>query len=300
MAIIHNYYFVHRIKMFLHFSCIVLLLSQNIDAKDGRPILPNWATPEEMNIAKEGVAARPRNIFRPGINLGSKGFRAPAEYEPIAAVQMTYAGMEDLLDNIAVSIAHSGTEVWMIGGPDSIPDVPPELYKKLDLDYDSVWSRDYGPIGVVVDNTTEVGIIDTVYRHYQYRLADDDIPCSIADKMDSGCYQVPLVLDGGNIMFDGKGNLFMTDVTYIWNSNLPEEKVDEILKNYFGVHTIHAFAYAKAPPDHYWYSPDGTFPADGTGHIDMFAKIVSPCKVIVTKSDDYLFEEILEDAAGKK
>ncbi len=245
---------------------------QGIDAQ----VLPNWATPQEL----EQMASAPQALTADSATPPAFPIRLPAEYEPHQAVVMTYAAFTDLLDDISRNVAAAGDQVWMVGGPASIDGVPADKYKPLGFAYNSVWSRDYGPFGI--DQVTgSIAITDTTYRHYLVRTADDAVPCEIAGYAGVPCYTTKLVLDGGNIMSDGNGNVFVTKRIYVWNSSASEAQVDQYLRDYMGAKTIHKFDYAV--------NSKGA-PADGTGHIDMFAKIVAPCKVIVaqTNSDDFV------------
>ncbi len=252
----------------------------------GRP-LPNWATDEELLQAQTpetGLGTIQQGISAPP---PSGTFRVPAEFEPTKAVVMAWTWYTDLLQEISAAVASSGAEVWMVGGPSRIPGVPAEKYKALDYDFNSVWVRDYGPVGIDLAART-VGIVDTRYRHYRTRRADDAVPCQIADDVGATCYSTTLIDDGGNFMMDGKGNLFMTRRLYEWNPKYTEAQVDQMLRDYVGAKNIYAFDYAK--------ERNGT-PADGTGHIDMFAKIVDECKVLVAETDAKPFATPLEQAA---
>jgi len=178
------------------------------------------------------------------------------------------------------------------------------------IDIDSTWVRDYGPIigRNMLDNN--IDIIDTTYRWYYARKGDDLMPCKISDLIETTispspssitCVHVPgLVFDGGNILLDGNGNFFMTDRTYDWNFHLTKDEVDEQIKFYFGIHTIHSLEYALAPTGNKFYKgSDSKEPADGTGHIDMFIKILSPCVVLIAQTDyndDTIMYESLEKA----
>ncbi len=247
-------------------------------------VLPNWATPQELEQAR----LAPQALTTETQTAPAFPIRLPAEYEPHQAVVMTYAYFTDLLDDIARNAAAAGDQVWMVGGPASIDGVPADKYKALDFAYDSVWARDYGPFGI--DQVTgSIAITDTTYRHYLVRTADDAIPCEIAGYAGVSCYTTKLILDGGNIMSDGQGNVFVTKRIYVWNSSISEAEVDQLLHDYMGATKVHKFDYAVN-------NKGG--PADGTGHIDMFAKIVAPCKVIVAQTDSDDFVAPLEAAAN--
>jgi agmatine deiminase len=253
------------------------------DATQDRAPLPNWAAEWELEVQR----AAPPPDTRDDEPAPPAGFRLPAEYEPTRAVVITYAAYSTLLKRIAVEVAAAGAEVWAVGGPSSIPGVPAASYTRLSYAFDSVWVRDYGPVGID-EATGALGIVDNVYRHYASRVDDDAIPCQVASHAGGACYASPLVLDGGNLMTDGRGNLFMTRRTYVWNSSRTEAEVDELLRRHLGVTTIHAFDYAQ----------NGYGPADGTGHIDMFAKLLAPCTVLVAEYAQAPFAGPLDAAAS--
>jgi len=312
----------------------VLVATQNVEGGSREDILPAWETKEEKEIKFtetqfDDYAEAQKNEYEVSKANGQRrrkrekkdstmpdSFRIHAEFEGTAAVMMTYGAFTDILHNISVSVAEAGAEVWMIGGPKSIPGVPEEKYKMFDFEYDSVWVRDYGPIGID-DGSGELGIVDHTYRLYKSRKEDDKIPRKLAKlaqkqpintlrkqprKDIENYYYTSLRLDGGNIMLDGNGNLFMTDVTYEWNPKLSKEEVNEKLRNIFGIKNIHALPYPKAGPSNPDYEEGKNFPADGTGHIDMYAKILDECQVLVTITEETSdsedpFHQVLEDIA---
>jgi len=213
-------------------------------------------------------------------------FRLPAEYEPVQAVVFGWRSYTTMLKQIAQAAANYGkVQIWAFEGPTSIAGVPQNQYKRLDCPLNTVWMRDYGPFGINEANST-IGIVDTVYRHYQYRQYDDQIPGCVADYKGVEDYPMGIILDGGNLMVDSKGNLFHTSRTYLWNSGKSRKEVDQILKEFFNVHTIHTIDYAGYPGN----------PADGTGHIDMFVKLLNDSTVLITKTDDEPFKTACENA----
>jgi len=199
-------------------------------------------------------------------------FRIPAEYEPIDAVVLSWRGYTSTLNQISRLASEYGkAEVWVAEGPESISNVPDMLYSNINCPVNTIWIRDFGPFGIS-QKTGQHGIIDTTYRHYQYRRDDDAMPFCLGQKKDIPSYSVDLIMDGGNFMVDSKGNLFMTKRTYQWNSNKTPEYVDSLLKKYFNVKYIHALDYAGYP----------NYPRDGTGHIDMFVKLLNDYTVLIS------------------
>jgi agmatine deiminase len=90
-------------------------------------------------------------------------------------------------------------------------------------------------------------------------------------------------------MIDRRGHLYMTERTYEWNSKFTRAQVDGYLKEYFGAKEVHAIPYAASTPGQ---------PADGTGHIDMFAKILDDCKVLVAKTTSQPYTKATDSAAA--
>lgn len=249
--------------------------------------LPNWATEEELAIQSKAAPPSSRAFADEAEAAPGAGYRVPAEYEPVSTVVMTWTAHTDVLRNIAVAASGAGANVWMVGGPSSISGVPAAQYRALDLDYDSIWARDYGPVGIF-EPTKSLGIVDTKYRHYASRVADDAMSCRIATQLNAECHTTSLILDGGNYMTDGKGNAFLSSRVYDWNSSLSHAQVDSLLKSYLGATTIHILDYAAS----------GGAPADGTGHIDMFAKLVGDCNVIVAQATTEPYKTSTDKAAN--
>lgn len=228
--------------------------------------LPNWVdTSREKAKDARAIKGVPSAVT-------PAGFRIPAEYEPVAAVVLGWAGYSQMLSGIARAASSAGAQVWAIGGPSSISGVG--NYYQIPLRIDTVWVRDYGPFGISSGNTP--GIVDAIYRHYQYRVNDDNIPQKLGQSKGINVYGMNIILDGGNLMVDSYGNLFMTNRTYLWNSHMSKEQVDNALKTALRVKNIIVFDYAGYPNE----------PEDGTGHIDMFMKLLNDHTVLIAKTED--------------
>lgn len=230
--------------------------------------LPNWVDPaREAPVSSDKIFVNRLRTPTPS------GFRIPAEYEPVGAVVLGWAGYTDMLASVARAAAGAGANILAVWGPQSISGVPASNYTPVNLSIDTVWVRDYGPFGLT--GPGRLGIVDSIYRHYNYRPDDDALPVNLGRMMSIDVFGVPVILDGGNIMFDSYGNLFMTKRTYLWNSNMSQERVDAALKEYFKVKNVYAFDYAGYPGQ----------PRDGTGHIDMFMKLLNDHTVLIALAD---------------
>ncbi len=243
--------------------------------------LPNWV---DTNREKKVVDYFPEISVK---IYPSDDFRMPAEYEPVYAVVMSYTGYTTMIREIAKAVSnYANAYVWVMSGPSSISGVAGEKYVNFSIPVDSVWMRDYGPFGISKQRQN-IAIVDTIYRHYQYRKNDDAVPTKISQIQKLAVYPAPIILDGGNFMVDSKGNLFMTERTYIWNSSKPKEEVNNILKNYFKIKNIYTFEYAGYPNQ----------PIDGTGHIDMFMKLLKDDTVLIAECDTEPFKTTFNKAS---
>lgn len=254
---------------------------QGASALDVNNPLPNW-----IDSSREKADGRPPVRFAKANPPAD--FRIPAEYEPVSAVVMGWAGYTSMLNAIAKAASGPGrAAVWAAEGPSSVSGVPASQYSQINAPIDTVWVRDYGPFGISASQS-KVGIVDAVYRHYQYRRNDDALPTNLGKIKKIDVFGLSIILDGGNLMMDSKGNLFMTKRTYIWNSDKSPAQVDAALKAAFKVKNIFAFEYAGYPDE----------PGDGTGHIDMFMKLLNDHTVLISLADTEPFKSNAEKAVA--
>ncbi|MCX5786347.1 MAG: agmatine deiminase family protein [Elusimicrobia bacterium] len=259
------------------------MLSSGAFALDLARPLPNW-----VDKTREHADGRPPAAISRAAQQPPSDFRLPAEYEKVAAVVIGWAGYTDMLTSIAQAVTGPGrAQIWGVSAPASISGVPAGSYSRINVPIDTVWMRDYGPYGIS-SGQTRVGIVDSTYRHYQYRRNDDALPSNLGKAKKMDIFGMPLIIDGGNVMTDSKGDLFMTKRTYVWNSNMSPEQVDAALKNYFKVKNIYTFDYSGYPAE----------PADGTGHIDMFMKLLNDHTVLISVADTEPFKSTGEKAAA--
>lgn len=132
---------------------------------------------------------------------------------------------------------------------------------------DSVWTRDYGPMSVLGPGE-RIGFVD--FRYYQQRQYDDAVPTKAADRLGVSVYRPTLSLEGGNFMADTAGTCYLTEKLYTQNPAWSPEMVDEWMTEYLGCHQM----VILLRPEEL-----------GTGHIDMFCKLVSDDRVLLGSYD---------------
>jgi len=148
---------------------------------------------------------------------------------------------------------------------------------------DSYWTVDFGPFWVT-DGAGTLGIADP--RYYETRTNDDAIPTKLADMVGVNVWRPDLSFEGGNLTSDGAGTCFASRAHQFHNLPLLPYQVDEILWDYFDCQkTI-------------WLEPmDG----EGTGHHDMFSKMLTPTTWIMgeyTAAQDPVNATILNNNAA--
>ncbi|MEW5951470.1 MAG: agmatine deiminase family protein [Elusimicrobiota bacterium] len=260
-------------RAFISVFFIFYLVSFSFSLDLQKP-LPNWIDPNRETPDGKGPFLLHTRASVPS------DFRIPAEYEPISAVVISWAGYTGMLTQIAKAACEKGNaKVWVNAAPQSISGLDTKCWQRIPAPVDTVWVRDYGPFGLS-SSGVKPAIVDTVYRHYQYRRNDDAVPQVIGKTKNIPVYQTELILDGGNFMIDSYGNLFTTERTYIWNSNMSKEQVDAALKSAFKAKNIYVFEYAGFPGE----------PKDGTGHIDMFMKLLNDHTVLISTAEQEPFK----------
>ncbi|MBS1261098.1 MAG: Peptidylarginine deiminase [Calditrichaeota bacterium] len=128
----------------------------------------------------------------------------------------------------------------------------------------AIWVRDYGPW--FVQEGYDWAINDLIY--YNSRPLDDYIPQFLSDYWDYGYYGPNIHHEGGNMMNDGHGTMMMSTRVFEANPSYDEEMVDEIYQDYFGQDESHIFERISL---------------DGTGHIDLWAKIMNETTILVAE-----------------
>ena len=256
--------------------------------------------PLEGRVAKESAVKPATDV---GTAPGSQTealFRAATEIEPLAGVlfrwpydwagmRIRYAEMIDALTGSGATLyVWTDTQAQQDAAKSYLADqgVSDEDVRWVIDDTQTVWIRDYGPNFLHEVGGDGWGIAD--FHYYNSRPEDDNTPLFVA-----GATGVPVMnrqtgahvvyTEGGNLNHDGLGTVVYSQRTYANNPGVAHEEIDRRIRGAFS-------ATQSLVPE------DPTL--DGTGHVDMFTKIVSPTDILVAQYDsnerDY---QILEDAA---
>jgi agmatine/peptidylarginine deiminase len=242
-------------------------------------ILPAHRLPGEEKVPGKDDAATDYRKSHPqwfAITEGPKGnVRPMKEWEPMKAMVMTYTNSIQYDGPVALTMRESiagalnAGEVWVISNSastqqgliDDLVDMGvkqsmiDDRLKFYDIDHDSIWHIDYGPLPLVNEDDQTVAFGDFIYYHQRYK--DDAIPTRLGNAVNTVTYRSPFEFEGGNFQADGEEFCYFGERTYYY-SGMTYDDVNSVMQEYYGCKEA---VVLKEITD------------DGTGHIDMFFKL---------------------------
>ncbi len=130
------------------------------------------------------------------------------------------------------------------------------------------WIRDYGPF--FIEKNGELSIVDFNYVGHRFRLIDDIYPTlyGIENNIEFDFKaNFDLCIQGGNYMSDGQGLAMVANHSLeVGNRDKTMGEMSEILKQHLGLDEV---LILTSQVD------------DGTGHIDMFSKLIDEDTLLV-------------------
>jgi agmatine deiminase len=271
--------------------CLTVLAISSIsfqwaEATPGEPaqseVLPAWELESELKVAGKadewddyrdlhpewfGVTAPPVVAIRPF-----------AEYEPTQAVMLRPSksiskfhkeilkGLHGHVDRIAIlhvpgQVGQLDKQLHDLGMLDGSID-------RIDIgEINANWTRDYGPLSVVTEDH-RIGLVD--FRYYHGRAYDDAIPAKVGAHWGVQVFRPSLSLEGGNFMADPQGTCYATQKLYNQNGGYSQAQVTKWFLEYMGCTQM---VILKLPEKL------------GTGHIDMFSKLMDDRTVLLGEYD---------------
>ena len=217
------------------------------------------------------------------------GFRMPAEWEPQAAVWLswphnrhTWPGQFRPIPRIFAGFVAqiSRFEPVRINCAARLQPRAKRLCAQAGADLTRVtfynhptndaWCRDHGPIFVKHDKSGEVAVTDWVHnawggKYPPYDL-DNQIPPRIARKLKMRRFAQDLVLEGGSIEVNGQGLLLTSEQCLLNKNRNPHrtrQQIERNLQDYLGVKTV------------LWLG-EGIVGDDTDGHIDDLTRFFQP------------------------
>lgn len=273
------------LSLTLFFAFIAIAQNETSNSEDG---LPKWLTEEELRILAEGEFQPPSSR---GIETPPEydNLRSMAEWEEVQALTIAWTSYPTILKEIVrhakeetlviiLSENVSGTEFYLESnqGGEALDNLDNVVI--LDVEYDSIWMRDYAGNPVYGSEVDDLIMVDWIYNRPN-RPNDDASPEAIANYLGIDLYCMTegdndLVNTGGNFMSDGFGTAFQSEL--ILDENEPgneynvtakdEEEITEIMNEWLGV-------------DNYILME--TLPFDNIHHIDMHMKLLDEETILV-------------------
>ena len=192
------------------------------------------------------------------------GFRMPAEWEPQAAIWLSWphrrktwpGGFRPIPAAYAAFVAAiSRFEPVRINCARNLQPRARQYCERAGADLrnvafydhptDDAWCRDHGPIFVKNAATGEVAVTDWEFnawgRKYPRFAADNAIPARVARRLRLRRFQAPMILEGGSLDVNGSGLLLTTEQCLLnpnRNPQLSRAEIERNLRDYLGVSTI--------------------------------------------------------------
>lgn len=226
--------------------------------------------------------------------------RMPAEFEPASMVKLCYpnnmplsAYKEIIKDNKALILCNpsysNSSRISAARSAFQSEGINMDNVTFIDMPINDdyyYWVRDFSPFYVFDDK--DLSIVDFTYNRPQ-RTEQNAVPSKLSTYFNIPYSKMSLTHTGGNLMQDGRGTAFSDDLVVSENSN-NKTKVLNQMKQYTGT-------------DNYVITIDPQ--GDYIAHIDCWAKIVAPDRIIVAKLPETdsrysYYEEVAETLGNLK
>ncbi len=228
------------------------------------PVLHEIKLPDPQTRAGE-----PKGTAPSGLEIVN-----PAEFCPADGVLLAWSGWGQTLiadiaeavakeDKVYLVVANSTSQTqaynYLSGSGVDMSNV--EFITYSNVNGSSMWIRDFGPFCIQEDGRS--AIVDYVHGG---GYANDNMPNALALEWDNPIYDSDLMHHGGNHLVDGNGMGFVSTNIYNHNSGYSQSEVRADLSAYLGVDSL-----LVVEP----------MAGDGTGHIDMFCKLLNDTLFVV-------------------
>lgn len=216
-------------------------------------------------------------------------FRFPAEFEKHCCTWLLWPVRPDNWRNraffgqmeMATLISHlSRSEPLIVGVlPEEAIPYPMGESKRIDVMYDDIWVRDTGPT-ILSNGYGKKIAIDWKFNSwgglFDSAKLDDSVANQIALYHEMEVVNAPIVLEGGAILTDGKGTLFVTEESILVenrNPGLSKQDATEILSYYTNC-------------DNIIWIPRGLANDEAGGHVDNLLTLAPNGTIVFSECPD--------------
>jgi agmatine deiminase len=141
------------------------------------------------------------------------------------------------------------------------------------------WVRDYGPLLAAADDGTV--LVDAGYL--AQRAEDDAVPARLAERWGARRVTLPLSVEGGNLIADGRGRCFSTPRILERNPERSEDEVRAVLRDQLGCDPLVLLPRLRGEP---------------TGHADVMVSFVAGRALVAAAPSEPRDGPLLDDVAA--
>ena len=242
----------------------------------------------------------PRNPNFSLMTPAQSGYSMPPEWSPQSSIWLSWpvddprhwgGEKRDIIHSkfaeIAAAISH--TQIVRINAPGNSHEnitaackhakADPANIELFDHPNNDVWCRDHGPI-FVKNASGSLAITDWEFNAWGGKFGpwdlDNAIPAHIANALSLPVYKGGMILEGGAIEINGRGQLLTTEAVLLnpnRNPHLSREETEQKLRDYLGVSEI------------LWLR-QGIVGDDTDGHIDDLARFTNEETILACHEPD--------------
>jgi agmatine/peptidylarginine deiminase len=234
--------------------------------EDLEDCIPGWLTPDDLEPSAALVSGShitlPAEFDTQAALLLACHELVPFAPDVFAAIVSAACGQVPV-----VAVVADDGERELVGEILEDHGLLPNSLRFLKIEHDTMWIRDYGPV-VLVSADGSLSIADARYEPGG-RMADDRFPRKLALLIGARPIDIPLKLDGGNLLTNGEG-LCLSTLTVLAENDQPESNVRRALGLYYGCRETILLEPLLG---------------ERTGHVDMFATFTARDTVVVGQYD---------------
>nr|WP_319376151.1 agmatine deiminase family protein [uncultured Methanoregula sp.] len=249
--------------------------------------------------------------LREGDTPKNRGFHMPAEWEPHAAVWLSWPNNKDTFPQLPlvekayyefIEKIHTSERVELFVPTAIVHRQVRARLREMGVDlaritlhtseYVDVWIRDYGPTFVVNRAQKKLALVRWNFNawggKYERQIQDGKIPFMMNRRLSLPLFEPGIILEGGSIDVNGKGTVLTTKACLLnpnRNPKLSSEDIEEKLKVFLGIEKV------------IWLNC-GVEGDDTDGHVDDIARFVGPSTIVCayeTDSNDANYSALLEN-----
>lgn len=247
---------------------------------------PDQAVAARVRTAPGRGFVRPaaRKRATPGRRSAFAGWRIAHDLKPVGGVLIGLSGTFDPYYQSLTAQLPRHLKVFVAGKAERLgPEAAGLDVEPIGADFTmAMWSRDYAPFLVRGPGGRKRLV------QFAHARGSRELGQALADRLGIRLIQSPLALEGGNLVADGQGNIFLSRAVLERNARFPRARIERHLRSMLGARSVT------------WLDP---LPDEVTGHVDIFMKYAGRVNgrevMVVSDSPDPARHAVLDRAAAR-